>query len=129
MECTPQRSSRYSSPSRPQRVLPSSILRRVSSTSTSSAAPCQPLRRCTQERATAPCEVRVCPQGKERLSQQRPTIGSPTDLIPWTCKRPVCCWQHYCDCSPGAGHESQEPRHLLAHDRSAHAPALARLGG
>jgi len=36
---TPQRSPRHSSPSRPWRVLPYPILRRVSSTSTSSAAP------------------------------------------------------------------------------------------
>jgi len=56
----------HSSPRRLRRVLPSSILRRVSSTRTSSAAPPQPVLRCAPERAAAPREVRVHTPGEVR---------------------------------------------------------------
>ena len=61
-----QYSPRHSSPSRPRLVLPYAILRRVSSSSTSRAAPPQPWLRCAPERAAAPCEVRVHTPGEAR---------------------------------------------------------------
>jgi hypothetical protein len=79
-ECTPQRSPRHSSLSRPWQFIPYSRLRRVSSPSTSSAVPSQPLLRCAPERAVARARCACTPRA--RSVRRRMTPGCSRESLP-----------------------------------------------